>query len=326
MRTSASAVSVLCLFVAANAHSQTPSARRQRVIIDVHLHAYPADSAFSNRFPNPLTGKPSSVRNAEEHMRATIAQMKRLNVVKGVVSAGEGTSEVALSWSGAAPDLFVASARCDGGSAPAPYPTPCPDVARLREALVGRRYAALGEIGAQYAGLSLSDPRFEPYLALAEELDIPVGIHTGIGPPGISYLPCCRRFRTALGNPQAIEEALNRHPKLRVYLMHGGLPYTQETIALMKVYPQVYADLAVINWIPPREEFHAHLRALVRAGLAKRLMFGSDQMWWPEAIGMAVEGVESAAFLTEEQKADIFCNNAARFFNWEKPKNPCVSP
>jgi hypothetical protein len=43
-------------------------------------------------------------------------------------------------------------------------------------------------------------------------------------------------------------------------------------------------------------------------------MFGSDQMVWPEAIGMAVQGIESAAFLSEEQKRDILYNNAVRFF------------
>lgn len=36
-------------------------------------------------------------------------------------------------------------------------------------------------------------------------------------------------------------------------------------------------------------------------------------MVWPEAIEMAVEGIESAAFLTEEEKRDVFYNNAARF-------------
>jgi hypothetical protein len=36
-------------------------------------------------------------------------------------------------------------------------------------------------------------------------------------------------------------------------------------------------------------------------------------MVWPEAIGMAVEGIESAAFLTEKEKRDIFYNNAVCF-------------
>ncbi len=63
----------------------------------------------------------------------------------------------------------------------------------------------------------------------------------------------------------------------------------------------VYADLGAIDWLRPREEFHEYLRALVRAGFGKRSIFGSDQMVWPEGIGMAIEGIESASFLTEER-------------------------
>lgn len=84
------------------------------------------------------------------------------------------------------------------------------------------------------------------------------------------------------------------------------------------MYPQVYADLGAIDWLRPREEFHEYLRALVRAGFGKRLMFGSDQMVWPEGIGMAIEGIESATFLTEEQKRDIFYNNAVRFLRLDE--------
>lgn len=63
---------------------------------------------------------------------------------------------------------------------------------------------------------------------------------------------------------------------------------------------------------------HAYLERLVNAGFGERIMFGSDQMYWPEAIGLAIEGVESADFLTEEQKRDIFFNNAVRFFQLDE--------
>jgi hypothetical protein len=43
-------------------------------------------------------------------------------------------------------------------------------------------------------------------------------------------------------------------------------------------------------------------------------MFGSDQMIWPEAIERAIQSIEDAPFLTEQQKRDILYNNAARFF------------
>ena len=99
--------------------------------------------------------------------------------------------------------------------------------------------------------------------------------------------------------------------------MHAGWPYLQETIALMSVYPQVYADLGAADWLLPRPGFHAYLRGLMQAGLGKRLMFGSDHMYWPEAIGMAVDAIEAAEFLTPEEKRDIFYNNAVRFLRLE---------
>jgi len=47
-------------------------------------------------------------------------------------------------------------------------------------------------------------------------------------------------------------------------------------------------------------------------------MFGSDQMYWPETIEMAVKAIESAPFLTDEQKRDIFYNNAAKFLQLDE--------
>jgi hypothetical protein len=64
----------------------------------------------------------------------------------------------------------------------------------------------------------------------------------------------------------------------------------------------------------PRPQFHDYLRKLVEAGFSERIMFGSDQMFWPNAIGLAIQGVESAPFLTEPQKQAIFFDNAARFY------------
>jgi uncharacterized protein len=36
-------------------------------------------------------------------------------------------------------------------------------------------------------------------------------------------------------------------------------------------------------------------------------------MVWPDTIAIAVDGIESARYLTAEQKRDILYNNAARF-------------
>jgi predicted TIM-barrel fold metal-dependent hydrolase len=42
-------------------------------------------------------------------------------------------------------------------------------------------------------------------------------------------------------------------------------------------------------------------------------MFGSDVVGWPEVIDVGIAAIESAEFLSPEQKRDIFYNDAARF-------------
>ncbi len=294
----------LCLDPAA---AQTGIKSLRPPIIDMHLHAYRLDDGKPPAV-NPVTGRPSAARTSAELRDMSLAELERYNIVKAVVS---GPPEMVGQWREAAPDRIMVSAWVDEAG-------PLPDLARLRAEMQAGRVHVLGELILQHRGTAPNDPCMEPYYALAEEMDIPVGIHTGLGPAGTPYDPCCPKFRVTLGNPILVEEVLIRHPRLRIYLMHGGWPYLQETKAILSVYPQVYADLATINWIIPREEFHSYLRELVRAGFGKRLLFGSDQMVWPEAIEMAVEGIESAAFLTEEEKRDIFFNNAVRFLRLDE--------
>jgi predicted TIM-barrel fold metal-dependent hydrolase len=289
-------VGILCLI------SCQTATNKNLPIIDMHLHSFPAGYMGESSIPNPVTGRPSSSTSDKAIMEATLAEMHRYNITLAMTS---GPLDVLYRWKSEAPERIIGGVHFD-------EVTTLPDVEQLRQQFMSGRLGALGELVAQHSGLTLTDSLFEPYLALAEELDIPVGVHTGLGPAGTPYT-CCPKFRVTYGNPILLEEVLVKHPKLRLYIMHGGWPYLEETKAIMAVYPQVYADLATISWIIPREEFHEYLKDLIRAGFGKRLMFGSDQMVWPEAIGMAIEGIESAKFLSKEEKRDIFYNNAARF-------------
>lgn len=288
-------------------------------IIDVHLHAYPADEAIPD-IANPADKTKPGVKTGEEHRQKVLAEMKRLNVVKGVVSGGSGDRlAAAIRWRDADPARFIAGAGIRGSAE-----IPLPPLDAVRDAFQRGQLGVLGEVTSEYAGVPLGDARYEPFLALAEQLDVPVALHSGVVPPGTSYDPCCPDFRIGLGNPLLLEDVLNRHPKLRLSLMHAGWPFTRETIAILFEYPQVYVDVGAGDWLLPRAEFHDYLAALVRAGFGKRVMFGSDEMYWPQGIGLAIEGVQSAAFLTPEQKRDIFHDNAVRFLRLEKaaaPKN-----
>lgn len=184
---------------------------------------------------------------------------------------------------------------------------------KVRTLLSSGDYRVFGEVGIQYNGISPSDSIFFPYAKIAEELDIPMGIHLGTGPPGAAYLPGLQNYRGRLHSALEAEELLMRHPKLRIYLMHAGYPMIDDLLAVLWTHPQVYVDVGVICYAIPRKAFHNYLKRIVDAGYAKRIMFGSDQMNWPETIEVGIDAINSAEFLSDAEKRDILYHNAARF-------------
>lgn len=284
-------------------------------VIDVHLHA-------------PLGPAPidSTLRNRDARLHI----MDSLNVKVAVLT---GVPDAVQAWRRAAPERLIPALLfpCENGVAPN-YGRPCfanravfPELDWLRSEIVAGRYAALGEITAQYLGIEPRDPRLAPYFALAEELDVPVFIHVGLGPPRAAYqsspVPVkSPNFRMAAGNPLLLEEVLVRHPRLRLAVMHAGWPMADEMVSVLYAHPQVYVDLGVLQFIIPRAAYHSFLKELVEAGFASRIMFGSDG--GPAQLASGIQAILEADFLTEQQQLDILCGNAARFLRLEP--SPCT--
>ncbi len=299
-------------------------------IIDVHLHAYPADGNgppplaacvgvaadlkydpaepwpvfFTKLSKDPPCEEPIWGPETDDEVREqTIAAMRKHNV-RGVLS---GTPEDVAAWRAQAPDLFIAGRglnfKRDEVSADA-----------LEAEFVKGEFDVLAEVTNQYSGILADDPAFDAYWAVAAEHDIPVGIHLGIGPPGAPMLYPDFRVQT----PLQMEAVLNRHPALRVYLMHAGFPFADDMKAMLYLYPQLYVDTGVLQIATPREDYYAFLEELVRAGFSDRIMFGSDQMNWPGLIEEGIDAINDAPFLTYEQKKDILHDNAVRFLRLEE--------
>jgi uncharacterized protein len=303
-------------------------------IIDMHLHAMPIDSfgppphGNCPNYPDTLVWDPrqklldfliSYTKNPpcahpvwspttdEDLMNQTLEILERRNIV----AVTSGPSEFVFRWKAAAPKRIIPGSWIGEGT-----PSLVP-LDSLRTWLREGRVAVLGELSPMLAGLAPGDAVFEPYLALADEFDVPVGIHMGaviVG--GNLFSP---GYRAKLGSPLLLEDVLVRHPKLRVYVMHAGWPMVDEMLALLDSYPQVYLDISFIDFALPLPEFHRYLQRLIDAGFRHRVLFGSDQMIWPPLIDHAIKAIESAPFLTEEQRGDIFYKNAARFLRLEKP-------
>ena len=260
--------------------------------IEQYVREFAVEPQCPRRFQAPLTDAEIRDRNLEVLRR------------RNILAVASEPAELVADYRAREPNRIIPAISFGIGA--------LPPIEALRALHAEGRLAVLGELTFQYAGIAPDDPRIEPYYALAEELDVPVAIHVGPGPPGISYF-AAPGYRMRHSNPLALEEVLMRHPRMRLYVMHAGWPMADEMIALMYAHPQVYVDTGVLDYAFPRAEFHAYLRRLVDAGFGRRIMFGSDQMLWPDAIEAAIEGIESADFLTPEQKRDILYDNAARF-------------
>lgn len=289
--------------------AQDPGARFP--VIDVHLHA-------------PMS--PVPVEESLDTLRARLDAVEELDVRYVVLTA---VPDVLAAWRGELEDrvgvipslLFP----CENGVA-VMWGRPCfedggdwPDLDRLRADIEAGRVQALGEVATQFLGLGPSDPAMEPYFALAEEYDLPVFIHMGPGYPFGAYEETgatlvTPRYRAAAGNPLLLEEALLRHPTVRVVAVHSGWPRADEMVSLLYHHPHVYAEVGLLQYTDlfPREEYYAFLRRLVRAGYADRILFGSDS-GLDEGLKEGVDAILEADFLTESQKRGILCDNAARF-------------
>ncbi len=305
------------------------TAPRPLPVIDMHLHATMAASngppplAMCTPFPVGLTWDPTggplgdlfigvqkmptcadpvwSPETDEALMRETLDALERLNVY-GITS---GPASLVRMWRNESPERVIPALTLQLGQGQVPLDT-------LRAMHARGDLAVLGEVTTQYQGIHPADEALAPYWALAEELDIPVGIHVGTGPPGVAYMGA-DGYRGSLHSALTMEEVLVRHPRLRVYLMHAGFPMLDDALTLLYAHPQVYVDVGVIVFTQPRPAFYRFLQGLVDAGFGERILFGSDQMVWPGVIERSIAVIEEAPFLNEQQKRDILYNNAARF-------------
>lgn len=298
-------------------------------IIDVHVHTMSVGQGFAvemcpwflkdmpggdpnEKGPGFLSGgcvdplKPA--KSDKEMQEAVLATMKRLNMT---IVAFADNPENLHRWAKAAPGRVIPGIGVSSAKGMT--------VAAFRDSLSNGFYKVMGEVAPQYEGMSPSDSSLDAYFAVAEQLNIPVGIHMGSGGNGMANITS-PKYRASMGNPLLLEDLLARHPKLKVWVMHAGYPMVEEMIALMGANAYVYVDIAGIIWSYPQVEVNNYIKRLVQAGFGKRILYGTDLMIWPKLIETSIGLIENADYLSFEQKRDILFNNAVRFFRLDPEK------
>ena len=324
---------VLCYFLVTlvgPASAQSDQTGKRPPVIDIHVHTFGGGPGTGPMCPFPpqfLASDPKSKEapfgwspqdctllldpspTPEDYMKTMLAEYERLNVTAVVM----GDPASVQKWKAAAPGRIIMGTSFAGGPGSDSY-TP---VDQLRSAFTKGGFQIMGEIGVQYQGLSPSDPSLDKYFALAEELDIPVGIHMGTGGSGRANITM-PKFRGSMGNPLLLEDLLARHPKLRLWIMHAGYPMVDNLLTLLQANSHVYVDVAGLIWSYPIKEVNTYIQRIVEAGFEDRVMFGTDQMVWPKLMETSIAVIDRASYLTPQQKRDILYNNAARFLRLDK--------
>ena len=152
------------------------------------------------------------------------------------------------------------------------------------------------------------DPTFTPLFSKAEELGIPVLMHSGYAAAGANA-PGGGGFELAYSRPiPHVDSLAARHPDLTIIMAHPAWPWIQEQVAVALHKANVFIDLS--GWAPryiPKE-----LIVEASGRLRKKVLFGSDYPYispvtWLEQF--------QDLDIREEARPLILHDNAARILN-----------
>ena len=152
------------------------------------------------------------------------------------------------------------------------------------------------------------DPAFIPLFAKAEELGIPVLMHSGYAAAGANA-PGGGGFELAYSRPiPHVDSLAARYPDLTIIMAHPAWPWIQEQVAVALHKANVFIDLS--GWAPryiPKD-----LIAEASGRLRKKVLFGSDYPYispvtWLEQF--------QELDIRDEARPLILHDNAARILN-----------
>ena len=190
-------------------------------VIDMHMHSYTEKDFWTG---NARNGHASS-KSLQEHLSQTIEKMNKHNIKYAVIS---GTIESLEKYTKADKRFIPGYQDFQDTLIP---------VTQFEEYVQNGKIKVFGEVMAVYKGQKLTDSLYQPYLRICEKYGIPVAFHSGGSFPNAQNLGW-PKYRIALGDPFLIEDVLVEYPKLKLYLMHAGENFYQNTLRMMDGYPK----------------------------------------------------------------------------------------
>lgn len=320
--------------------------------IDVHAHMIPAKFVDGEEVTFPIPGgephvmplRPmnnfpdDSIYGIERRLRDMDEQGIDMHVISlQPMFVDHLPVERAIPISRAINDGFaeVVAANPKRFTAIANLPMQSPeDAARELERAVRDLGLRGAEICSQIAGENLDEPKFAPFWAKAQELDVPIFIHPA-GVPGLQERLGKYYLTNLIGNPMDTTIAaaslifggvLREYPRLKVYLAHGGgaCPYIRYRWDHgWKVRDE---GKAVIDRPPSEYLSQLYFDSLTHGGPAlsflastvgpERIMLGTD---YPFDMGAynSVAAIQNVIGVTDSERDLMLGGNAMRLFKIE---------
>ncbi|MDK2896806.1 MAG: uncharacterized protein PWP04_926 [Candidatus Atribacteria bacterium] len=145
----------------------------------------------------------------------------------------------------------------------------------------------------------------------AEELGLPIQIHTGPG----------KAFQTA---PSLLGPILEEYRAVKVSLFHGGFPWVGEPGAMALFYPHLYLDLVWLPLLSPTFSRLA-LREWLETTGGSRIMMGGDSWNVEGAVGSLLFNLETIAQVLGEMVETGYLSMAdaqeiGKMILWDNPE------
>ena len=176
------------------------------------------------------------------------------------------------------------------------------------------RAVKLGLLGAKVHppvhGITLNDLAIDGFFQAAEELGIPVDIHTGV------HGGFLRTYQ-----PILIDDVAQRHPNLPIIVEHiGGYAFFDQALAVLQNNKNCYVGLTgtsphvdnPIYYLPPERT-----NILVKTVGADRIIYGLDYPWNSDnlaALRTDIEWIQSWD-MPNQDKEEILGGNLSRLIN-----------
>ena len=239
------------------------------------------EMAINKRFPNYAANSA-----AYQDTDTLIGLMDEAGVSKAVLCDPHGSEALRIAIVDALaryPDRFIGSA--------AVHPTKAAQDVGLVRRLKADGFSAVMCLGV-FSGLPYNHPKYFPIFATCEEEQLVVTCNVGL-----ALVPISGEQQ----NPLTLDPALEHFPDLSIIMCHGGLPWAESCVAMMRKWSN-------LHWMPSDIATHVMPQSIIDYGRTD----GSDRL-------LLATGFPALSFrdkVSEVAEGGLFTGEAAENYAW----------